>query len=148
MEPIFEETIDELFEPESNLPENGPIYIAKENNRSTEQTFLVYVHASTSVPTHSEEVIHPATSNVDYSLSGALTFVVLQFGPGQRNINVPLTLFSDDLSEGTESFLISMAADNTAEVDGKTVRVPNYLNPISLTSESFIIIKGRYTSCI
>ena len=144
MEPIFEETIDEHFNPKLNLPEHGPIYITKENDMSTEQTFLIYIHTSASVPTDSDQVIHPATSNVDYILSGTLTFVVLHFGPEQRKINVPLTLFSDDLSEGTEAFRISIAADNTAEIDGRTVRVPTYLNPISLPSESFVIIEGRY----
>ena len=143
MEPVFDETIDELFKPKLNLSDHGPIYITKENDTSTEQTFLVYVHTSNSVPTDSDRVIHPATSNDDYSLSADLTFVVLYFGPDQGKINVPLTLFSDDFSEGTEAFLISIAADNTAEVDGRTVRVPTYLNPISLSSESFVIIEGR-----
>lgn len=143
MEPVFEETIDKLFIPKLNLPEHGPVYITKENDTSTEQTFLVYVHTSTSVPTDSDQVIHPATLNVDYSLSGTLTFMVLRFGPEQRKINVPLTLYSDDFSEGTEAFIISITADNTAEVDGRIVRVPTYLNPLSLSSESFVIIEGR-----
>ena len=38
MEPMFEEAIDTFFEPESGLSVNGPIYLAKENNVTSEQT--------------------------------------------------------------------------------------------------------------
>ena len=50
IEPMFEETIDTFFVPESGLSVNGPIYLAKENNVISEQTFLVVVQVSSSVP--------------------------------------------------------------------------------------------------
>ena len=140
MEPMFEETIDTFFVPESGLPVNGPIYLAKENNVISEQTFLVVVQVSSSVPPG--QSIQPATLDADYRLSAPGTSVVLQFGPVVQRINFLFTLFTDTLPEGTEAFLASSApADMTQLPDGRTVPVPTFLNPINLLAESFVIIE-------
>ena len=142
MEPMFDETIDTFFVPESRLSVNGPIYLAKENNVTSEQTFLVVVQISHSVP--QGQSIQPATLDVDYRVSAAQlgVTVVLQFGPRVQRINFPFTLFPDTLPERTEAFLASLApADFTHLPDGRTFPVPTFLNPISLFAESFVIIE-------
>ena len=84
LEPMFETDIDMFFESPSGMPVNGPVFLAKEDNVTSEQTFLVVVQVSSSVPP--EQSIQPATLVADYSLSAAGTSVVLQFGPMvQRN---------------------------------------------------------------
>ena len=140
MEPTtFLENIDEFFVPESDSPVNGPIYLAKENNVISEQTFFVAVQVSSSVPPG--EMIQPATLDVDYRVTG-LTVVVLEFGPREQRINFQFTLFPDTLPEGTEAFLASSApADMTQLPDGRTVPIPTFLNPINLLAESFVIIE-------
>ena len=143
MEPMFEEAIDTFFEPESGLSVNGPIYLAKENNVTSEQTFLVVVQISHSVP--QGQSIQPATLDVDYRVSAAqlgVTVVVLEFGPMVQRINFQFTLFSDTLPEGTEAFLASSAPADIAELpDGTTVPVSTFLNPNTLFAESFVIIE-------
>ena len=139
VEPMFEELIDSFFEPESGLPVNGPIYLAKENNVISEQTFFVAVQVSSSVPPG--EMIQPATLDVDYRVTG-LTVVVLEFGPREQRINFQFTLFPDTLPEGTEAFLASSApADMAGLPDGRIVPVSTYLNPVALSAESFVIIQ-------
>lgn len=113
---------------------SGPIYLAKEGNRSSEQIFSVVVQIiSASVPPNSGSNIQPATHNVDYRLSAISMHVTLTFLPKDQRINVPFTLFSDDVPEGTEAFHLSSAPDSSLP----------YLNPIHLTTDTFIIIEGN-----
>ena len=141
MEPTtFLENIDEFFVPESDSPVNGPIYLAKENNVISEQTFLVVVQVSSSVPPGQN--IQPASLDFDYRLSVAGTFVVLQFGPMDQRINFPLTLFSDTFPEETEAFLASSAPSDTAQLpDGTIIPVSTYLIPTDLFGETFVVIE-------
>ena len=132
---MFEETIAEMFEPESGLAVNGPIFLAKEDNKTSEQTFSVVVQTSSSVPPG--QGIQPASLGVDYSLGGA-TSMVLQFLPKDERINFQFTLFPDQLSEGTEAFQASSAP---GEGEQMPFPLPTFLNPITLTAEAFIIIE-------
>ena len=131
---MFEEVIDEFFEPESGLAVNGPIYLAKENNVISEQTFSVVVQASSSVPPG--QGIQQASLDSDYRLTlpNGTTSVVLQFLPTFQRRNFPFTLFADDFPEGTEAFLASSAP-------GEGEEIPTYLNPERLSAETFIIIE-------
>ena len=141
---MFLENIDRFFVPESGLPVNGPIYLAKEDNVTTEQTFLVNVQVSDSVPPRQD--IHPATLDVDYRLSVAVgTSAELQFGPRDQRIMFPLTLFSDNLPEGTEAFLVSSApGDNVILPDGTIFPVSTFQNPnAALFAETFVVIEDN-----
>lgn len=144
-EPKYEEFIDTFFAPHSGSPVNGPIYLAKEGNGSSEQTFSVVVQiASASISLISGQNIQPATHNKDYRLSASSTHVALPFLPGKQRINVPFTLFSDDIHEGTEAFHLSSAPDITLpDIDGTRDTLPTYLNPIHLSTGTLIIIKGN-----
>ena len=51
IEPTFDTTIDEFdYIPPTNLTDNGPIYLIKEDNVVSEQTFLVEIKATDTVP--------------------------------------------------------------------------------------------------
>lgn len=142
MEPVFEEQIDEYFEPDFGLLVNGPIFFAKENNASSEQTFLVTVAIQT-VPFG--RGIEPATLNDDYRLSASGTSVVVQhFDPTVQRISFQFTLLPDSLHEGTEGFLVSSGPGDAAQLpDGTIVSVSTYLPPTSesLSEQSLIVIK-------
>ena len=142
-EPKYEEHIGASFVPQehSDSPANGPIYLAKEGNGSSEQTFSVVVQIA-SIP--SGQNIQPATHNEDYSLSESNTYVVLPFSPGKQRINVPFDLFSDDIREGTEAFHLSSAPHSRSTLPHETrVTLPTYLNPVHLFTDTFIIIEGN-----
>ena len=147
-EPKYEEFIGTSFIPQehSDSLANGPIYLAKEGNGSSEQTFSVVVQiaSTSSVPSNSGQNIQPATHNEDYSLSKINTHVVLPFLPGKQRINVPFTLFSDDIREGTEAFHLSSAPHSRSALPDETrVTLPTYLNPVHLFTDTFIIIEGN-----
>ena len=59
MEPEFEETIDQSFAEDS-----GPVYLVKQDGVISEQTFIVVVQMTSSVPVGKN--IQPATFGEDY----------------------------------------------------------------------------------
>ena len=135
MEPVFEEVINQYFVPSSGspVPVNGPVYLAKEDNVASEQTFSVSVQLAEGV-VPSGKNIQPATLNDDYRLNVDHTHVTLQFLPEYQRLNVQFTLFPDNISEGTEAFSITSAPETT---------LPTYYNPIHLSTDTFVIIKGN-----
>ena len=132
----------EYFEPNSTSPTRGPIFLAKEDNATSEQTFKVAIQISNSVP---HQGIQPATLNVDYNLSSVdplATSVVLQFLSSQQRLYFPFTLFADLLAEGPEAFQASSSPENTAVLNnGTMVSVPRYQNPESLFAQTFVNIE-------
>ena len=120
------------------MTENGPIYLIKEDNVLSEQTFIVEIQTSDSVPSGSG--FNPATINVDYELGVTGTATALLFPPNIQRILFSFTLLSDNLPEGTEAFLASSAPEDNAEVGGVEFDVPGFLSPISLSQETFIVI--------
>ena len=144
---MFLEVIDDFFVPESGLPVNGPIYLAKENNVTSEQTFQVVIYASDSVPPGQN--IQPASLDADYCLAVAgASVVVLPFGPHDQRINVLFTLFPDTIPENTEAFLACLFPGDIAELpDGRIVPVPTFLNPTLLFVETFVIIEDDDREC-
>ena len=137
MEPHFDEVIDSTFVSLTNLTANGPIYLAKEDNVQSEQTFRVIVEVADSVPFGG----HPATISVDYSIGRGGTSSVIEFFPSMQRVNFPFTLFHDNFSEGTEAFHVSYSAEDTGESDGMKFDLPGYSPPIALSSETFVIIE-------
>ena len=146
IEPEFDKVIDATFEPPTNLTVNGPIYLAKEDNVQSEQTFRIVVQVTESVP--SGDSINPARIEDDYSIgSGRRTDV--EFLPHLQKVNFQFTLFPDNLPEGTEAFHANSSAEHHATVDGETFDLPGYLPPVNLSAGTFAIIednvcKSRY----
>ena len=141
VEPIFEVVVDKFFTPHSGSPVNGPIYLAKEDTGSSEQTFSVVVQIASA--SNFGQNIQPATHNEDYSLSVEQTHVTLPFLPYDQRIIVPFTLFTDDVPEGTEAFRLSSAPNNIVLPDQTGVTLPTYLNPINLSTDTIIVIEGK-----
>ena len=140
MEPDFDVEIDST---PTKLTANGPIYLAKEDNVQSEQTFRIIVQVAGSVPPG--ENVNPATIGVDYSV-GFSTSSVVEFLPSMQKINFEFTLRADTIPEGTEAFRASSSAADTADVGG--IELPNYLPPSTLSAETFVIIEDDDRKCL
>ena len=121
-------------------PENGPIYLAKEDNVISEQTFLVSIQITDSVPSGTN--IQTATLEQDYRFGRpGQTSTTEFFFPSRQRIPVPFTLFTDTLPEGDEAFQASVSPEDTREGGGGVVeQFPTSLNPLTLASEVFVTI--------
>ena len=122
---MFMEIIDEFFFPPNNLKAYGPIFLIKENNVTSEQTFLIVIEVTGSV----SEGANPATlgPNGDYEVAGGNTVANITFVPNQQRLNFGLMLNPDNIPEGTEAFLATSLRQDTAE--GVVFPLPDYLNP-------------------
>lgn len=108
-----------------------PVFLAKEDGRISEQTFMVFVQTSGLTPPGTD--IQPASISDDYRLLGTNnTSVVISVPPSAQRVPFSFALLSDNVPEGTESFLAS------SEPSG----APTYLNPTSLFAETFIVISS------
>ena len=119
-------------------PENGPIYLVKEGNVTSEQNFLVSFQVTDSAPSD----VQPATIDQDYRF-GQLgqTSVAEFFFSFQQRISFEFTLLADTLPEGTEAFQASVSPEDTRDLGGGNFeQFPTYLNPLTLASEVFINI--------
>ena len=140
LEPMFDIDIRDNnpdFIPLTNLTANGPVYLAKEDNVVSEQTFGIFVQTSDSIPPG--EGISPATINVDYRI-GRLD-PVITFSPNQQRVLFSFQLLLDIFPEGTEAFLASSTAADSGEISGMRFDYSEYLPPIRLAAETFIIIE-------
>ena len=142
MEPQFDEFIDKFFVSPTGRPENGPIFLAKENNVTSEQTFLVSFQVTDSAPSRTQS----ATIDQDYRFAGDdQTSQTEFFFPNQQRIPFLFELRTDTFPEGTEAFQASVSPEDTREfvdADGIT-RVetfPTSLNPEVLAPDIFIMI--------
>ena len=142
MEPQFDTRIDQFFI--TNPGDSGPIYLAKENNVISEQTFLISVQVTDSAPSGTN--IQSATIDQDYLFGGLQTSETIFFDPFKQRILVAFELFADTLPEGTEAFQASASPEDTLETrapNGTVIlveRFPTPLSPINLAPEAFIII--------
>ena len=138
---MFDEFIDQFFMSPTGLPVNGSIYLAKEDNVTSEQTFLLSIQVTDSAP--SGTIIQPATLDADYRIAGhGKTSATLTFRAFQQRIDFQFTLFPDTLPEGTEAFRASVSPQETLmRPDGSTETFPTFLNPEKLASEIFVFIE-------
>ena len=140
-EPLFDTRVDQFFIPSPG--DSGPIYVAKENNVISEQTFLISVQVTDSAP--SGTTIQSATIDQDYLFGGIQTSETILFDPFEQRILVAFELLADTLPEGTEAFQASASPEDTRETrapNGTIIieRFPTPLSPQVLAPETFIII--------
>ena len=138
VEPDFDVEINSMFVSPTKLTADGPIFLAKEDNVESEQTFRIIVQVADSVPPNMQN-INPATIGVDYSV-GIVTTTVVEFLPSMQKVNFKFTLHADTIPEGTEAFRANSSAEDTAEVSGMEFDLPDYLPPSTLSAETFVII--------
>ena len=140
MEPLFDTTVDRFFIP--NPGDSGPIYLSKESNVTSEQTFLISIQVTGSAP--SGTTIQSATIDQDYRFGAEdRTSETILFGPLVQRILVQFELLFDNLPEGTEAFQASASPEDTLETrapNGTVIRFPTPLSPEILAPETFIII--------
>ena len=137
-EPQFDEFIDHTYVSPTGQPENGPIFLLKEDNVISEQTFLVSFQVTDSAPSGTQS----AAIDQDYRFAGTgQTSQTEFFFPSQQRIPFPFELRADTLPEGTEAFQASVSPEDTRDIGGGMVeQFPTSLNPLTLRSDIFITI--------
>ena len=138
-EPQFDEYIDEFFPtPDPGRSESGPIFLVKENNVTSEQTFLFSFQVTDSAPFG----IQTAAFGQDYRFgSQPLQTSATEFFPFQQRIPFPFELFADTLPERTEAFQVSVSLEDTRNLAGGMVaEFPTSLTPLTLRTEIFVTI--------
>ena len=140
MEPMFEETIDENYEPAPNSTTSGPVFLVKEDGVTSEQTFLFTVQVANS--TFNGSASHAATSSAGYRIEteSVGTDVVLQFPAEEQRIPFEFTLLPDTFPENTQVFLATFVAIHSFIVGGMTFNVPTFLPPVTLSDGALIKI--------
>ena len=103
-EPMFEDTFE--------------VFLAKENNVQSEQTFGVSIQVADFPPPNTGFAI--AEFGVDYGDIGRTSTTF--FPPNLQRLAVSFTVFSDVIPEQTEAFQINSASDGTPDFN-----VPNVL---------------------
>ena len=139
MEPMFEETIDEFFEPPVNSTISGPVFLLKENDVVSEQTFLIVIEVSEATPPNQNN-INQATRGADFTSADSL---LVQFLPRDQRINFQFNLLPDDFPEKTESFLATSAPEDSGLIGGVTFNAPSFLPPVTLSDRTFILIEDN-----
>jgi hypothetical protein len=141
-EPDFDEFIDESYVSPTGRPENGPIFLVKEDNVISEQTFLLSFQVTELAPTGTQL----AAIDQDYRFGRTgETSQTEFFFPMQQRIIFPFELVADTFPEGTEAFLASVSPENTREFRDENgvmmaEQFPTSLNPLALSSEIFVTI--------
>jgi hypothetical protein len=135
----YDEYIDEIFVSPTGRPENGPIYIVKHGNITTEQVFLLEIQFTDSVPSGITG-IHPATAEQDYRFSSyGTTFIHEQFHPSARRIPVRFEIFADTLPEGTEGFQVTLFSIASRAISDTRVEI--FSTPEILINNVSVIIE-------
>ena len=111
----FEREINRFTEP--RFEEDASIYVAKENNVVSEQTFVISFQRTDSVPQGSGFAI--AQDGQDYS--GISPEFPRSFFPFEQRIDLPFQLFPDTVPEATEAFQISLSTQGSPAFDSADV---------------------------
>ena len=137
VEPMFEEVINEFFVPPPNSTVSGPVFLLKENDVVSEQSFLIVIEVSEATPPNQNN-INRATRGADFTSADSL---IVQFLPGDQRINFQFALLPDDFPESTESFLATSAPEDSGQIGGVTFNAPSFLPPVTLSDRTFILIE-------
>ena len=136
---MFEETIDQFFVPPANSTISGPVFLLKENDVVSEQTFLIVIEVSEATPP-SQNNINRATRGADFTSADSL---IVQFLPRDQRVNFQFDLLPDDFPERTESFLVVSAPEDTGQHGGMAFDAPSYLSPVTLSDRTYVIIEDN-----
>jgi hypothetical protein len=139
-EPEFDEFVDQNY----MFPNaSGPVYLAKENNVVSEQTFLVSFQLTDSAPPGTQS----AMIDQDYRFGSTpgQTSATEFFFPSLQRIIFLFELRADKSPEGTEAFQVSVSPEDTrifTDENGvmMTETFPTSLNPEILAPDIFLTI--------
>ena len=134
----FDEFIDEFYVSPTGQSENGPIFLIKEDNVTSEQTFLDSFQVTDSAPSGTQS----ATIDQDYRFAGPRQISQTEnFFPSQQRIPFSFEIRADTFPEGTEAFQASVSPKDTRDIGGGIVeQFSTFLNPLTLRSAVFITI--------
>ena len=121
----FEKEINNFTEP--RFDEDVFIYVTKENNVISEQTFRIAFQRTDSVPQGSGFAI--AQDGLDYR--GIIQSFQLTFLPFQQRIGQPFQLLADNVLEATKAFQISLFTQD----------LPSFYRADMLFSQTFVVIE-------
>lgn len=123
----FERQINTFTEPMFDEFQN--IYLTKENNVSSEQTFSISFQRTNSVPINSGFAI--AEDGEDYTGIGEEFF--RSFAPNLQRLGLPISLLADANPEPTEAFQLNSSPES----------MPTFLTPdgTMLFSQTFVVIE-------
>ena len=116
----FERQSYTVGEPEVDDDIGDLVYLVKEEERVSEQTFGIVL----------EDIADSATEEDDYRFSGG----VIQFPPDKQRFPLLFSLFRDGIPEGTESFRIQSSGT-------EDIRFPNFSPPNYTFPETTILIE-------
>ena len=140
-EPRFDENIDQFYVSLTGRPENGPIFLVKEDNVTSEQTFLVSLQVTDSAPPGTQTATLGPGQDYRFGSQPGQTSATEFFRPFQQRIPFQFELSTDTLPEGNEAFQASVSPEDSLDVGGGvTVQFPTSRNPLTLRSEIFITI--------
>lgn len=120
----FEREINRFPEPE--FDEGEFIYVAKENNVTSEQRFMISFQRTDSVPQGTGFGI--AMDGEDYR--GIMPEFQRDFFPFQQRISLPFEILADRIPEPIEAFQISLSTQGSPTFDPADV----------LFSQTFVVI--------
>ena len=107
------------------------IYLAKEDNVVSEQTFFAGVSAQALPPNSS---LPNATLGLDYLLDGSDFYITsVSFPPSAQRVSVTIDVLSDIFVEGEEGFIAHSYPSSFQNS-------PHYLKPIGLHQDSLIVV--------
>ena len=133
----FEYSSYNFTEPLSNVL--SEVFIAKENGRVSEQTFIVVIqlfYLDVQLNESDDEFVADIP-NTEYQ-----GVVKLEFSPSQQRINSEFSLLQGNVTERAGVFLASSApADSATGPNGEIFHTPTYLSPINLFTHIFIYIE-------
>ena len=129
----FEEANYTFSEPASS-PQVYDIYLAKEDNVMTEQTFNVLVDVSAQALPPSSS-LQTASIGSDHLLDGSNhPSLIVTFPPSALRLSFTVTILPDNVAEGDEGFI---ASSTSSQFQG----APRYLTPNGLAEDSLIVIR-------
>lgn len=128
----FEKEINRF--PEPMLEEDACIYVTKENNVTSEQTFIISFQRTDSVPQGSDFAI--AVDEVDYR--GISQEFSREFSPHNQRINIPFQLLPDEVPETTKAFQISLS----------TQGLPAFGSADVLFARTYVVIDDYHSKSI
>ena len=78
------------------------VFLGKENNRPTEQTFHVRINLGPFTGT-----INSATEGEDYATDLIDNTIIVHFPPNMVCVKINITIFPDDIAEGNEGIVLT-----------------------------------------
>ena len=114
---------------EPPFEENTEVFLVKENNAQSEQTFSLHIQIINSVPPNSGFSL--ATHNQDYA--GMPSSTIILFPPNFQRYPISFDLLPDNIPESTEAFQLSSESD----------RAPLFESPKNFFQQTFIVIEDN-----